>query len=434
MKYALVIHEKSIEKESRREKEQFIVNFGNCMQWIAIEELYYYMHLDKSDIVELTSRELYTYKGEKLILPINYMMCDSSICVYTTEDKQFIFSEDIIPVFLGISVQKGNWSWTKERIEYFKKYEPIGCRDYLTWKTMTDFGIKAYLAGCLTATLPVRNRPKGDTVYFVEAPKALEQYIPDELKEKCKFVQQQLRVSEEDFDKNGLKLSRELLDEYNENAKVVITSRLHCALPCMALGIPVILVKEYFGYPFDLQKKFLPLYSYKDFNSINWNPKRVDLEQYKIIALDCAKKRLLGQPADNEIKRLHEEYIQLYKAGYVEEKMGMEVFVDKIQMMYKKTDEFNYALWGISDNAEWIHNYIQKNYPCAKLEKVIDNLRKIEFHGIVPEKADVLLEAENLLIIATTLNVSVDATPFFEKISNKSNRYISVTDGIIENF
>lgn len=412
---------------------QLVLNVGDYMQWIAIANLYQYMNLGKEDIVELSAEDICTYSGEKLILPINYMWADLSYNQYVI-GNHVSFSDDIIPVFLGISFKKGSWDWTNEWIGYFKKYEPIGCRDYATWKKLNELGIKAYLAGCLTATLPTKERVEGKVTYFVEAPKALEKYIPDELKKKSKFVRHQMRVTEDEFygKAGGMEKSKEFLDEYSRDAKMVVTSRLHCALPCMALGIPVILAKEYFGYPFDLQRKFLPFYSYKDFGNIDWHPKKIDLEQYKIIALECAKKRLLGENADYEIARLHAEYTQLYKDGYVEEKMGMDIFIDKIKKLYGEKDKFDYALWGLSDNAEWIYEYIKEHYPLARLVKVIDNQRVQEFHGIVTEPVDVLRSVDDFLVIATTLNVSVDAIPFFDKIGKKADQYICVADGIIE--
>lgn len=436
MKYGIVVYEEKREQEREQEKEQFITNVGNYVQWLAIEELYSYMGLKEDDIVRLKSEELYDYKGEKLILPINYMMCDADICVYTTKDHRFIFSEDIIPVFLGISIKKGYWEWTDERIAYFKKYEPIGCRDYLTWKTITDLGIRAYLAGCLTWTFPLdKKRKEGKTVYFVEAPKAVEEYVPSELKKDCKFISQEIKITEEQFyDREyGWKATRDLLEEYKQNAKLVVTSRLHCASPCMAMGIPVILVKEYFGYPFDLLGKFVPLYSYKNFDQIDWYPERVDLEGYKKIALECARKRLLCEDADKEIENLHKEFISLYEGGYQEEEMDLGFLFQKLAKLYRGDEKFRYAIWGISNNAEKIFEHISTHYPQAELVKVIDSFRKQEFHDIMSEVPDVLGAQDDFLVIVSTLNCSAAAKPFFEKLGKQEDGYISVTDGIMYN-
>lgn len=435
MKYALVTYELNWEQDFQQDTEQFIINIGNYVQWYALSKLYAYMGIAQQDIVRLSSQELATYRGEELILPINYMMCDGDICVYTTKDHQFIFSPDIKPVFLGLSIKHGAWKWTEERIAYLKKYEPIGCRDYLTWKTVSELGIQAYLAGCLTVTLPRREQSESaDTVYFVEAPKSLQKYVPAEIMQKCAFVSQEIKISKEQFydPDYGYQKTQELLDEYARYAKMVVTSRLHCALPCMAMGIPVLLAKEYFGYPFDLQKKFLPFYSYRNFKDIDWNPERPDFEAYKELARKCAAKRLRGENAAAEITELHRQYANLYEDGYAEEQMDLTYLFDQIDERFRGKNNLSYALWGISDNAEKIYAYMTQSYPQAKLVKVIDSFRKRDFHGIISQVPEVLRADDDFLLIVTTLNCNAAAVPFCRKIGKPETAYISVTEGIME--
>lgn len=435
MKYGIITHE----GRNLQENEQLLINVGNYMQWIAIENLYAYMGIKKQDIVKLTTEELKTYRGEKIILPLNYMLTDTAICAYTTDEGNFIFSQDIEPVFLGISLKKGYWKWTEDNIGYFKKHEPIGCRDYQTYEAMLQHGIKAYLAGCLTATLPLEESrtgvmPKYTRVFFVEVPKSLEKYVPRELYEDCEFIQQEIRITEEEFyDKNyGMQYTRNLLQKYRENARLIITSRLHCAIPCMAIGIPVILVKEYFGYPFDLQKKFLPCYSYANFNKIDWEPKRTELEEYKIIALECARRRLLNEDAEAGIEKLHNQYKSLYLDGYRDEQMSMDMFKQSMAERYDTKQQFNYAIWGLGNYAEWIYNYMTRVYPNAKLVRIIDTFKKEEFHGISAELPDELTANDDFVTIVSTINCAAAANVFFEKIGKPSEQYICVADGIMK--
>ena len=80
-------------------------------------------------------------------------------------------------------------------------------------------------------------------------------------------------------------------------AKRVVTTRLHCPLPCIAMGIPVI----FFGYPDDYRTSIigeLGLYIHKIphqkttrestgkkwgnlFNSVNWAPVPIDIHLKK---------------------------------------------------------------------------------------------------------------------------------------------------------
>ena len=72
------------------------------------------------------------------------------------------------------------------------------------------------------------------------------------------------------------------------------------------------------------------------------------------------------------------------------------------------------------------------HYPKANLVKVIDNMRVKEFHGILSEVSNVLLANDDLLVIAATINVSAEAMPFFAQIGKSTDKYICVTEGIME--
>lgn len=96
-------------------------------------------------------------------------------------------------------------------------------------------------------------------------------------------------------------MARRLLDIYRDHAKLVITTRLHCALPCLAMGIPVI----FFGDPDDsrialLREVNVPIYGFKrrtrglykmhyfrkiaaflEQGQVNWQPEVPDLEALK---------------------------------------------------------------------------------------------------------------------------------------------------------
>ena len=136
--------------------------------------------------------------------------------------------------------------------EYLKKYEPIGCRDYYTQERMEERGIANYFSGCVTLTLPKREIKKTGREYIV---------LVDVGKDVEKTVKQQLEGT--DIDVRVVAPTRrdpstdlswevrknqveEMLDLY-QNAKCVLTFRLHCALPCLALETPVLLVRPNFN-------------------------------------------------------------------------------------------------------------------------------------------------------------------------------------------
>ena len=75
--------------------------------------------------------------------------------------------------------------------------------------------------------------------------------------------------------------ARNLCNRYKKEAKLVITSRLHCAVPCMAMGIPVVLARDNISYTFSWVEKFLPIYGIEQYDSIDWNPESVSFEKEK---------------------------------------------------------------------------------------------------------------------------------------------------------
>ena len=128
-------------------------------------------------------------------------------------------------------------------LAYFKKHEPIGCRDLPTMEALRAEGIDAYFSACLTLTLKASdiNRPRHD-ILIVEPNLDVDELfraIPRALQDRVVFLSHQT-------DLRGppalrMNTAADLLERY-ARAHLVITSRLHCALPCLALGTPVLFI------------------------------------------------------------------------------------------------------------------------------------------------------------------------------------------------
>lgn len=131
-------------------------------------------------------------------------------------------------------------------IEYLRKFQPIGCRDDVIRKYLSNNSIDNFWSGCLTLTInPFENVKKEDYICAVD----LED---DELAHLRKITQKEIRVLTHTLDdKVYSKLSYEdrmnnvcnLLKTY-QGASLVVTSRLHCALPSIALKTPVIMISD----------------------------------------------------------------------------------------------------------------------------------------------------------------------------------------------
>ena len=117
------------------------------------------------------------------------------------------------------------------------------------------------------------------------------------------------------------------LNRYKDQASLVITSRLHAAVPCMAMGIPVILVSENFDGRFSWVEKYLPLYTPDIFDKIDWSPKAIDYEEDKEKIINIYM---------NEIQKRYKEYDDIYSLSSYFEARNKQEYNKKIrEELYK---------------------------------------------------------------------------------------------------
>ena len=90
--------------------------------------------------------------------------------------------------------------------------------------------------------------------------------------------------------KDRMKKARDLLELYRDKARLVITSRLHCALPCAAMGIPVImiLISSQELNRLRLAEEVIPVYRWNQLiwniylkHQVDWDPPVLDIEDIK---------------------------------------------------------------------------------------------------------------------------------------------------------
>lgn len=57
---------------------------------------------------------------------------------------------------------------------------------------------------------------------------------------------------------------------------------MHIASPCIGMGVPVVLVRKSIDYRFSWIDKYIPIYTEKDVNNINWYPEAItEIEDIK---------------------------------------------------------------------------------------------------------------------------------------------------------
>lgn len=214
---------------------------------------------------------------------------------------------------------------SRESVEYFKQYEPIGCRDLPTADLLRSKGVATYFSGCITFLLERYEGPRTEETIVSDLHEKALRLIPERvlkasvvlrhgegvpweriastlstlsptlhaLVKRSKVhlvvgrVQQELVRAGETSARTERRLveARNLLSRY-ARAKLVVTSRLHGALPCVALGTPVILIPNspsdsrlpgLVGYTRHYSvEEFERAVKTVDFDSPEPNPKSVD--------------------------------------------------------------------------------------------------------------------------------------------------------------
>jgi hypothetical protein len=188
----------------------------------------------------------------------------------------------ITPFFISVHIAKSDFIKSSKIRSYFKENSPIGCRDTKTLWLLRGFGIPAYYSGCLTLTLnpPVSQSVQKTTVLWVDnidhplpypVEKKIEELIPNEIS-KINHNPISINSSFEEYNELNLNRANELLATY-KNAKLVLTSKIHCALPCIAMGVPVILIHPNPKDPrLEILHKLIKVISYEELMNLTRLP------------------------------------------------------------------------------------------------------------------------------------------------------------------
>jgi hypothetical protein len=162
-------------------------------------------------------------------------------------------SKNLSPIFVSIHISNIN-TINPIFINYLKKYEPIGCRDIYTLEGLKRNGINAYFSSCLTTTLDIdyftNESDRTDDIIFIDYNFGYNSKIDAYIKSLKSYNFSNRIHTNHYFNMNlsqfeRFKLAKDLIDKY-ARAKLVITTRIHGALPCLALNTPFIFVNKYF--------------------------------------------------------------------------------------------------------------------------------------------------------------------------------------------
>lgn len=191
-------------------------------------------------------------------------------------DDEYHYSEFLHPKALSIHISNPkDFEKQAKTLEHWSEFGPIGCRDEKTADFIRSHGFKAYFSGCLTTTLGCSfknkrsvNSGEGVKVVFADLnpnlvcnedlsslnifQKVRHSVLNGIVNRKLASIVNELIPANAEIqvtqhlaplglsDDEYFKQAEALLRIY-EQADLVLTSRIHCALPCLGMGTPVVL-------------------------------------------------------------------------------------------------------------------------------------------------------------------------------------------------
>lgn len=153
---------------------------------------------------------------------------------------------ELKPLFYGFclgrdELLRGPWA------EYLRAHQPIGCRDTRSREKLSEIGVDAFVSGCITLFLGRTLRAVPDEersgVVFVDVPEPARALVPQNLRDMAEELSND--ATREDIPDPLRRMARmaRICDRLRR-AKLVVTRRLHTALPCVGFGTPVVAIVD----------------------------------------------------------------------------------------------------------------------------------------------------------------------------------------------
>lgn len=419
MKYGYLFYQKPLIKEMKTRP----INWGDPIQSYAVKNLYREMGVKEEDIIPVPRYDITTYDGEECICVIN----TASNYEELAYDSHFMPpSEKVHAIPMSLHLHR---DIPEDELEFYKTCGGVGCRDLSTVKYLQSLGVDAYLSGCLTLTLPRRSEEiakKADKIYFADISESVLPYVPEKIKNEAVVLTNIVRyknpgnvtrMSAEDSyleHKNG----EERIELLKNTAKLVVTSKLHIASPCLAMGIPVILAKEHFGDRFGFIDRLIPTYTPDNYDKIDWNPQSVDFEDDKLKIKEVFWGKVKAEAARLELENMWNAKSPIIPISY---ETSTTLILRKISSQFES--DFKYAVWGVVLSAAfYLEESVRELFPEAKLVNGIDIASTYDFCGVPtihPDKIDQLDEDVIIFVAAPTAQV-----PAKEKLLNTGRRFV----------
>jgi hypothetical protein len=163
-------------------------------------------------------------------------------------------SQSINPVYIGFHNNQSDVILDESGIAHLKRFQPIGCRDTHTMLELQSVGIASYVSYCPTLLIKSRANKDPKKICIVDGHTRIG-HIPDVTSLLNDILEHLDNTSDieylsQNFHKKWIRTKKSAFSEAGSqldkilNSKLVITNRLHVALPCLANSVPCVLIYD----------------------------------------------------------------------------------------------------------------------------------------------------------------------------------------------
>ena len=364
--------------------------------------------------------DIQTYAQRRFLPRVDYWIDRESLHIFSPDEEYkvalimnawFMYTPQnwppspyIYPLFISTHFSKYHVQWLKSKEEkyslaqrYLRENEPIGCRDASTLQTLQKLGVESYFSGCLTLTLqPFPNVKKQDYICLVDVPPEAAEYV-----KKKGYHVRIMSHNNSDLKKISPQERLEQTERYlkiYQGARCVLTSRLHCALPCTGLGTPVlVLYAPEYDERFSSLKRFLHTTDMESFLGGHWD---VFLEAPYCCSGDYIPyaNRLVKTCEDfvsralQETEKANVSYGSYHEAAVFQSIIRKETYIAENNRLYeriKETKAINEDLQKINHDIQRMNDNLQNS--VKELEEMNGELRQ---YSLDQERANAGLNAQ----------------------------------------
>lgn len=263
-------------------------NLGDWIQSEATEQAIRAVAGETARFVPWQRSELSWYAGEPAVCVMQGWFDNATL--------GFLPNPRVLPVWVGTHFT----NQTRTRLEWMLRLrqtafsgQELGCRDLSTVRWCRRHHINAYFSRCLTLTFPKRAAaPERGRVFCVNCPDWLMRALPGSLREEAiRLDQRGAMLGYAPADEAAYaEAARAQLRRFRDEARLVVTTALHCAQPCLAMGIPVVFVDPAYREAdrFSSMRGIIPIWTRTDAESgrIDFDPACPDIEPLKADLLE----------------------------------------------------------------------------------------------------------------------------------------------------